>query len=69
MAVYICDFCGRQMQNKVKFDIHMRSHTNERPFECEQCGRKFKSRGNLSRHMRLHTEDDKKEFACPKCGK
>ena len=67
--MHICEFCGKQVKNKVKFNIHMRTHTNEKPFECETCGRRFKSKGNLSRHKLVHDADSPKRFACPRCGK
>lgn len=67
--MHICEFCGKEIQNKVKFDIHVRSHTNERPFKCETCGRGFKSKGNLSRHKLVHETGESKEFTCPRCGK
>ncbi|CAL6015285.1 Conserved_hypothetical protein [Hexamita inflata] len=65
--MYICQFCNMEFENKTKYTIHMRSHTNERPFICDTCQKTFKSQGNLTRHKLFHT--DTANFACEHCDK
>ena len=48
---YLCSQCGRQMKSKSSLDIHVRTHTGDRPFVCQICGREFRANGNLTRHQ------------------
>jgi len=48
---YLCSECGRQMKSKSSLDIHIRTHTGDRPFMCPICGREFRANGNLTRHQ------------------
>lgn len=34
--------------------IHLRSHTKERPFKCRVCERGFTTKGNLKQHLLTH---------------
>ena len=46
-----CPICGKMFSCKSAVDIHMRSHTKERPFRCEYCDRAFTTKGNLKQHV------------------
>ncbi|KAF5269764.1 hypothetical protein FQA39_LY18901 [Lamprigera yunnana] len=49
-----CPYCGKRFPYD-KLLIHIRSHTNEKPFSCTQCSAKFSLQGNLNRHLVCHT--------------
>lgn len=66
-----CRFCGKIFGSDSALQIHLRSHTGERPFECKVCGSRFTTKGNLKVHYQRHTEtmefatDIKKELPRP----
>ncbi|XP_050344294.1 zinc finger protein 484-like [Nymphalis io] len=66
-----CSVCGRQCPNPSTLMIHMRSHTNERPYSCPSCDKKYKDSGSLKRHAERNHLKEKRErkFICEICGK
>ncbi|XP_045773688.1 gastrula zinc finger protein XlCGF57.1-like [Maniola jurtina] len=65
-----CKVCRRKYANRSTLAIHMRSHTNEKPFDCPSCVKRYKDAGGLKRHIeRNHNGDRKKAFICEHCGK
>lgn len=38
--VYKCLVCGKSFRKRWNFNQHMRSHSDERPFECALCQKK-----------------------------
>lgn len=48
----VCDaaFC-----RKPYLEVHMRTHTGERPFQCDLCMKRFSQKSSLNTHKRIHT--------------
>ncbi|KAK6186448.1 hypothetical protein SNE40_008485 [Patella caerulea] len=49
-----CRFCHKVFGSDSALQIHVRSHTGERPFKCHICGNRFSTKGNLKVHFERH---------------
>lgn len=63
-----CTVCERTFEATYKLREHLRTHTNETPYECKVCGKKFKFAQNLRRHDNI-SHKGIKPFKCDICGK
>ncbi|KAM9426047.1 uncharacterized protein KZ484_015844 [Pholidichthys leucotaenia] len=55
---HICRFCGKVLSSDSSLQIHLRSHTGERPYQCPVCLSRFTTRGNLKAHFLRHREQN-----------
>lgn len=53
-----CRYCGKNFGSDSALQIHLRSHTGERPFKCAYpgCSTSFTTKGNLKVHYQRHTQ-------------
>ncbi|XP_070207847.1 sal-like protein 3 [Littorina saxatilis] len=49
-----CPTCFKTFACRSALDIHVRSHTKERPYRCDECDKSFSTRGNLKQHQLTH---------------
>ncbi|XP_003966395.2 zinc finger protein 574 isoform X2 [Takifugu rubripes] len=64
---YRCQICHKEFAYNSTFSVHMRIHTDERPFECSTCGKCFRQLPHLQDHERIHS--GLRPFCCWICGK
>ncbi|ODM91743.1 putative zinc finger protein [Orchesella cincta] len=50
-----CCICSQVFTCKGSLNIHMRTHTNEKPYVCSICGQSFRQSGGLKVHFRAHS--------------
>ncbi|XP_059195634.1 zinc finger protein 574 isoform X1 [Centropristis striata] len=62
-----CQICHKEFYYNSTFNVHMRTHTDERPFECATCGKRFRQLPHLQDHERIHS--GLRPFCCWICGK
>lgn len=55
---HVCRFCGKILSSDSSLQIHLRSHTGERPYQCPVCLSRFTTRGNLKAHFLRHREQN-----------
>uniref|UniRef100_A0A1I8JPS6 C2H2-type domain-containing protein n=1 Tax=Macrostomum lignano TaxID=282301 RepID=A0A1I8JPS6_9PLAT len=57
---------GGGFADRGTLNVHIRKHTDERPYQCKVCLKRFKSSSQVSTHSRIHTGE--KPFKCNVCG-
>ncbi|XP_017068260.1 zinc finger protein 37 [Drosophila eugracilis] len=63
--IFQCNRCDLSFGQNIHLEIHMRTHTGERPYKCSYCSQSFAQKGNLGTHIRCHTGE--RPFACTMC--
>ncbi|OXA45301.1 gastrula zinc finger protein XlCGF49.1 [Folsomia candida] len=53
---FMCNLCGKECKSKNNLNIHIATHTTEKPFSCRSCGMSFALMIKLRRHEMMHLE-------------
>ncbi|XP_077514692.1 uncharacterized protein LOC144125304 [Amblyomma americanum] len=66
--LFECDYCGKVFGRSNVLAMHLRLHTNERPYLCQHCGLTFRNPTNLKYHtVNMHTKNY--AVSCPICSR
>lgn len=60
---HLCSYCGKHFKNSTNLNVHLMSHTKERPFGCNLCNKAFLIKRSLLDHMNKHKGI--KPYKCP----
>lgn len=63
----LCSMCGQKCDSMKSLEIHIRTHTGEKPFQCGECDKYFKTISALNRHKKQHTGE--RPYKCDHCDK
>ncbi|KAG5849554.1 hypothetical protein ANANG_G00112180 [Anguilla anguilla] len=63
----VCRFCWKNFGSPSQLELHLRTHSVEKPFSCTQCGKQFAQSRTLRIHQSTHLSE--RRFLCPHCGK
>lgn len=62
-----CRICHKTLRSPKGLEVHMMTHTGERPFACDICAKSFRQLPHLTAHRLIHF--DIKPFQCKICKK
>ncbi|XP_062344293.1 zinc finger protein 729-like [Cinclus cinclus] len=54
---YRCQHCSYATDVHNNFRLHLKIHTDERPFVCKECNEAFKTSNHLQKHSLLHVKN------------
>ncbi|XP_022919109.1 transcription factor Ken [Onthophagus taurus] len=53
-SLHYCSICSKGFKDKYSVNVHIRTHTGEKPFSCGLCGKSFRQKAHLAKHYQTH---------------
>ncbi|BES97292.1 Zinc finger, C2H2 type [Nesidiocoris tenuis] len=53
-SLHYCTICSKGFKDKYSVNVHIRTHTGEKPFNCTLCGKSFRQKAHLAKHYQTH---------------
>ena len=53
-SLHYCGICSKGFKDKYSVNVHIRTHTGEKPFACSLCGKSFRQKAHLAKHYQTH---------------
>ena len=54
--LHYCSICSKGFKDKYSVNVHIRTHTGEKPFSCPMCGKNFRQKAHLAKHQQTHSK-------------
>jgi len=55
-SLHYCTICSKGFKDKYSVNVHIRTHTGEKPFACTICGKSFRQKAHLAKHYQTHAQ-------------
>jgi uncharacterized C2H2 Zn-finger protein len=55
-SLHYCNICSKGFKDKYSVNVHIRTHTGEKPFACTLCGKSFRQKAHLAKHYQTHAQ-------------
>ncbi|KAG5681938.1 hypothetical protein PVAND_011339 [Polypedilum vanderplanki] len=55
-SLHYCSICSKGFKDKYSVNVHIRTHTGEKPFQCSLCGKSFRQKAHLAKHYQTHLQ-------------
>jgi len=56
--LHYCSICSKGFKDKYSVNVHIRTHTGEKPFSCPMCGKNFRQKAHLAKHQQTHSKSN-----------